>query len=424
MRQLCYSVGWLWTLVLLAATSQAQDQSQDLWAKAPVVEVTRAEKAYISASQKFVGTVVPTRTSKVGSAASGRVEEFLVNEGDWVKKGQPLAQLRTATIQAELDNAKATLKVREAELAELEKSTPVEKQIAEAKLAMKDAMCKFLIAKRARAFSARSAVSREDLEQANALAEEAQAALNEARGIVAMLDEPRLRKIQQAKAAVAAAQAEVERLSDQLDRHTIRSPFDGCIVAEHTETGEWVLQGALVAEVAELGTVDVEVQVLEDYVVFLREGMKVSVEVSAWSGEIFQGEVAIIVPRANERARTFPVKIRVQNEPLGKSVKLKAGMFARVDLPISADHVESLLVPRDALVLDGQKRFLFVVDPVASSQTKGKVRAVPVELGLSRGDLIQVRGDLQPGQIVVTRGNERLAPGFPVQMLWKGKQGQ
>lgn len=421
MNQPRFFLPWGLPLLIVAAATTGPAPAQ---APALLVEVTRVQKEYISASQKFVGTIMPTRTSKVGSAASGRVEAFLVNEGDWVKQGQPLAQLRTATIQAELDNARATLKVREAELAELEKSTPVEKQIAEAKLAMKEAMCKYLIAKRARAFSARSAVSREDLEQANAVAEEAQAALNEAKGIVAMLDEPRLRKIQQAKAAVSAAEAEVERLSDQLDRHTIRAPFDGYIVAEHTETGEWVLQGALVAEVAELGTVDVEVQVLEDYVVFLREGMKIAVEVSAWPEDTFQGEVAIIVPKANERARTFPVKIRLKNAPLGKSVKLKAGMFARAELPISASHVEGLVVPRDALVLDGQKRFLYVVDPDANSQTSGRVRPVPVELGLARGDLIQVRGDLQPGQIVVTRGNERLGPGFPVQMLWKGNQGK
>src|SRR5262245_7490192 len=78
----------------------------------PKVLVTAARADTISEPRAFVGTVKPIRRSLVGSAAAGRVEEYLINEGDAVKAGQPIAQLRRGIIQAELDVAKGQLAVR------------------------------------------------------------------------------------------------------------------------------------------------------------------------------------------------------------------------------------------------------------------------------------------------------------------------
>src|SRR6187402_2144770 len=71
----------------------------------PKVLVTAAITAEVPEHRTFVGTVWPVRRSLVGSAAPGRVEEFLVNEGDAVTKGQEIAVLRRGVIQAELDAA-------------------------------------------------------------------------------------------------------------------------------------------------------------------------------------------------------------------------------------------------------------------------------------------------------------------------------
>ena len=59
-------------------------------------------------------------------------------------------------------------------------------------------------------------------------------------------------KTEQARARVTAAQAELSRLEEQFDRHTMKAPFDGWVSAEHTEIGQWVMQGDPVAEVVEL----------------------------------------------------------------------------------------------------------------------------------------------------------------------------
>jgi multidrug efflux pump subunit AcrA (membrane-fusion protein) len=65
-------------------------------------------------------------------------------------------------------------------------------------------------------------------------------------------------------------------------------------------------------------------------------------------------------------------------------------------------------VPKDGVVTQGGRQLVFVIE-------NGTVNAVPVETGAGAGNWIEVRGEVRPGQQVVTRGNERLFPGQPVQ---------
>src|SRR6476660_7375975 len=100
----------------------------------PKVLVTAARADTIAEPRTFVGTGKPIRRSLIRSAASGRVEEYLINEGDEVKAGQPIAHLRRGIIKAEADAARATLAMRQAELSEMEKSYQEEVDQEQAKL--------------------------------------------------------------------------------------------------------------------------------------------------------------------------------------------------------------------------------------------------------------------------------------------------
>jgi len=115
------------------------------------------------------------------------------------------------------------------------------------------------------------------------------------------------------------------------------------------------------------------------------------------------------------RGRTFPVKIRLENERLGDSMLLKAGMFASATLAVGQD-APALFVPKDAVVLGGPVPVLvWVVDPASSTAVM-----VPVTLGVAYQDLVEViapPGQLTAGAKVVIRGNERiLFPGQPLQI--------
>jgi RND family efflux transporter MFP subunit len=165
--------------------------------------------------------------------------------------------------------------------------------------------------------------------------------------------------------------------------------------------------------VSALDEIEIVAQVVEQYVPHIRQGMQVSVEIPAIPGQPFEGVVSAIVPQADVQARTFPVKIRVKNRFVDDKPLVKSGMYVRAMLPTGNKQMATL-VSKDALVLGGPQPVVFVVDAASAEAKQGKVRPVPVQLGVSEGNMIQIRGGIEPGQLVVVQGNERLRPGQDV----------
>lgn len=387
---------------------------------APVVVAPVVERK-IAAEQELIGTVVPLRTSVVGSAVDGRVIEFLVNEGDPVQQGQPLAQLLTGTLEIEIAMARAELDLREQELAELENgSRPGEIEAAHARMQAADARSKYAVAKLDRTeslFRQSRAATEDELQLARADKLHAEQNHREAMASYELVKAgPRQEKIDQAKARMKMQQEQVRHLEDRLEKHTIRAPFDGYVTSEGTEVGQWIQSAEVVAEVIELDPAEVLVNLPETAAVYVALGMPARVELDALPGQTFSGEVARLVPKADYRSRTFPVKVRVEN-PLQNGVHvLKAGMLARVRMATGGQR-QAMMVPKDALVLGGASPTVYVVDAASQGSRQGKVRQVPVESGIAEGNLIQVSGALQPGQRVVIKGNERLKQGQEVRVL-------
>jgi RND family efflux transporter MFP subunit len=393
---------------------------------APVIEES------VAPTETFVATILPDKKAVIGTAVDGRVIEILVEEGDRVKANQPLAQLLTDTISLELAAAEAELDYRRQQLAELENGTrPAEIERAKALMLAAEAVLNYQQARRARIeklFSSSSAISEEERDEAVSAAIGAEQLLIQTRAAYQLAVEgPRKEQIAQARAQVHMQEATAEKLSDQVKKHTIISRFDGYVTAKLTEVGQWVTRGDPVIEVVALDTVEVQAFVLEKHVPFIHVGQAVSVEVPAVPGQTFAGKVALVIPEADARARTFPVKVRVTNIASADGPVLKAGMYARVTLPTAAEK-RGMLVSKDAIVLGGTSPMVYVVDltndtekgagetgsdPGAGAQVAqaGKVRPVPVSTGEATGNLLQVQGQLQVGQFVVVKGNERLRPG-------------
>lgn len=385
---------------------------------ATAVIVSPVVEREITAGQTFVGTVMPLKKAIVGSAVDGRVVEFPLDEGDRVEEGQTLAQLLTDTIKLEVETAEAELQLRQQQLAELENGTrPEEIDQSKARMLAAEARMKYAEARRKRAenlFRDGRALSEEERDEMISLAVEAEQAYLEAKAVHQLAVEgPRKEQIAQARAQVAMMQATVDRLKDQLAKHTVIARFSGYVTAEHTEVGQWVASGDPVAEIAALDEVEITAYVVEQFVPNIRAGMQVSIAVPALAGRSFAGVVSAVVPQADVQARTFPVKVRVKNEVIEGEPLLKSGMYARVMLPTGIKQVANL-VPKDALVLGGPQPSVYVVDLSAPNAQQGNARPVPVQLGISDGSWIHVIGAVAPGQMVVVQGNERLRPGQDV----------
>lgn len=422
-------------LILITATLLVTCDARAQQPPAPIA-VSVVQLADVDAVQSYIGTVTASRHSSVGSAVDGRVQSFPINEGDYVTKGQPLAQLLTETINLELEAAQAELLLKKHDLTELENGArPEELAAADARKLAAKAFHDFRLAQvtRARQLFEKGAFNEEELHEIEAEAEAAQQVFRQSEENWKLVAAgPRAEKILQSKARVAMQDAIVRNLESKVRKYTIVAPFDGFVIAEHTEQGEWIKQGDLVADVVALNEVDVLVNIRESHVAHISIGQKITVEIPALSELQLTGQISSIVPQADLRARSFPVKVRITNPVLKNSTSnkvpvIKAGMIARAVVPTGAKR-QGLLIPKDALVLGGPSPTVFVIDAtvpdinapfgnkntVPTTTRTGKARPVPVKMGSSDGRLIEIEGPIKAGEIVVVRGNERLRPGQEV----------
>lgn len=410
LARLCTAVGWLFAAAV--GTIGAQQGTTP-------VSISSVVQRKVAAGHAFVGTVMPKRTSTVGSTAADRVVEFPVNEGDHLKKGQLLARLRTTGLEIDLAAAKAEMALRQQELAELENgSRPEEVAQARARMAAAaalEAYAKTRLDRTQRLFENNRAAEDEMNEVISAHERAVQAHKEAEAGLALVVEGPRKERIAQVRARVQAQQEEIRRIQDNIDKHTIVAPFEGYVIAEHTEVGQWLSEGGPVVDLAEIGDVDVRVLVLEDYIRHVCVGTEARVEITALPGEALTGRVVLIAPQADVRSRSFPVKIRLKNRETERGVLIKAGMFARVTLPVG-EHSDALFVPKDALVLAERGASVCIFEPDKGDTKRGQVRLVPVEMGVASEGLIEVKGPFKAGDKVVVRGNERLRPGQRVRV--------
>jgi RND family efflux transporter MFP subunit len=395
------------------------------------VVVARVVETEVSAGQRVLGTVQPLRTSTIGSAADGRVVEFLVNNGDAVQEDQPLARLRTDTLMIELAAAKAELSLYEQQLAELANGSRPE-DIAEAQAKMLGAKAAMEVAaanlRRVESLAASKATSATALDEAKERAEFTRYVHSAAEALLKRVQlGPRAEQISQAEARFELQKQNVLLIEDRLAKFTIRAPFDGFVAAEFTEVGAWISQGDPIAQVIQLNEVEVESPVTAEYAVRLRPGDTIRVEFPELPDQLIVGTVDRIVPIADARSRTFPVYIRIPNQVRDGTPLLMAGMLARVELPAGQKQTMPL-VPKDALVLDTSERSVYIVrlDGNAAGENRtgtqnrtGTVQKVPVDLGVAVRGRIQIRGNVSAGDLVVVVGNERLRNDDRVQIQWE-----
>ena len=349
---LVFSVVISHLLVLHIPSSQAQKGPP-----AAPVKVARVSKIDIAPQVQLIGTAQPKLTSVVASDIEGLVEKFDVREGDFVKKGTVLARLKDSLLQINLKGAKANKADTEAQL------------------------------RRARTDLKRSA----DLLASETIADKQHT------------DD--LAEVQSLEARVRRLEAEIEHIQDSIVKKTIRAPFSGFVIKEHTQVGEWVEKGGPIVNMADLSSIEVLVDVPERYIPRLVLGGSTRVQVDALNPEKYTGKIAAIIPVGDSASRNFQVKVSVDN----LNNRIKGGMLCRVSLAIGKPS-SVLAVPKDAVVNMGQKYLLFVV-------REGVAQSLPVQLGVASGSMIEVKGPIKAGMQVVTRGNERLRPGQPVQII-------
>lgn len=346
---------WRQLLVLAAASATVAGAARAQQGPVPV-GVTAVRELTFDARLTLTGTVRSQRASVVASEVEGLVDRLVAREGDFVTRGATLAVLRQTNLELDLEATAADLREAEARL-----------DLATQNL------------ERARDLQASGVTSRQDLD----------AAISEAAAWQGRVD--RLR-------------AEIKRARDDLDRSRVPAPFAGFVIREHTQVGEWLDQGSPVVELLDLEEPDVVVEVPERSFAGLAVGAPAVVTFEALPDLRLEARVSAVIPAADPHARTFPVKIRFDNH----DHRVGAGMLARVELSIG-DAGPGLGIPKDALLQQAGSVSIFRVG------ADNRLESVEVRLGRARGQWIEVHGSLAAGDLVVTRGNERVRAGQEVQ---------
>ncbi len=318
------------------------------------VVVSEIKAGMIAPEGEFIGTVYYNEVSEVASEISGKVEKVYFDTGDKIKKNATLVKIDTDLLDKDLKSKEA---LYEQVLTQIEKAKIDSKRM-------------------------------EKLYKENTVSEQE---YDNARYQVKVFEK-------QAK----SVKADVGRIKEELQRKSVKSPFDGVIIEKKTEVGQWLNSGETVATIAKADIINIIVDVPETILPFAKPEMKIRASVNNQS---VTGKILTIIPLGNTETRTFPVKIRVE-EPVG----LIEGMEARVFLPTS-EKQNCLTVPRDAIVTKFGLMVVFTVDN--STAIMHPVKILGYE-GMTAG--IAGMG-LNEGMKVVIKGNERIQDKQPVEVI-------
>lgn len=204
-----------------------------------------------------------------------------------------------------------------------------------------------------------------------------------------------LARHREAQAAVAAARV------SQKDA-IVRAPYDGRVVAKMINPGDLASPGTPFLTVEQQGLFWTDLVLPERYIQAIKLGMEVKVVVPALNNQEITGEVGQIVPSADARSRSFQIKVGM---PPG--LDLKSGMFARVSIPLGGSG--TLLVPKTAIVVEGQLTGVFVVDD------NDIARFRLVRTGKTYGEQVEVVSGLNAGQKYVSSVPIKMRDGAKVE---------
>jgi multidrug efflux pump subunit AcrA (membrane-fusion protein) len=388
----------------LLASSPSFGQPQ-----APIVTVERAESADVRATVNLVGSIHPRRRSRLASEEPGIVEKLEARRGDLVQKGQLICSLNPDILQEELNEAKHRLEALTQAHEELRAGTRKEEvDRLEGVLKESEAIKTKWDFERTRVQRLFDQGNAGEKEYHDVLAEQAAAESRLAQAnadLTQAINGPRKELIAQARAETAAAKAAVARLTRRIEKTNIFAPFEGFVVDLSTEVGEWVERGGTIVEIVDIYDVRAVVNLPEKYVSGVERDQDAIIEIEGL-GEELNGKIWRVIPQASPSARTFPVQIKLENA----DYRIKAGMSVNGRFA-AGPLTKVLLIPKDSLVQRGRLRQVFVVRGGA----EGKMaHPVTVQPGAPVGTRISVKSDeINDGDLVVVRGNERLMPMAP-----------
>jgi RND family efflux transporter MFP subunit len=338
------------------------------------------------------GYVVARTRASVAAKLPGRIAELRVSEGSNVRRGEVIARLENADYQAQAAQAEAALATARAELVEVR--------------ADRDELARD--ARRLSDMRARSPELVAEQEHDVAQSRAAQAAA----------------RAQAAEARIASAEANLRFARANLENTVIRAPFTGTVLRKEAEIGEVVapsvgggLTRGAVVTMADLTTLEVEVDVNEAYIARVQKNGPARITLDAYPDTSFRGEVRQVVPTADRQRATVQVKVSI----VDRDPRILPEMGARVDFledRAQSDSARATGAPA------GPQRFRLPAAAVRELEGRsvvwlvrdGRLEPRPVEAGPVSGGFREIRSGLSGGEMLLVAGVDAPKAGMKVKV--------
>jgi membrane fusion protein, multidrug efflux system len=345
-------------------------------ASAQATEMAPVVARSISKMIELPGEFQPFLSVSLHAKVRGYVERVLVDRGSAVRRGQLLAELSAPEMKAQI--AEAESKVQAAVSERLQ---------AEAQLAAAQSTADRL----KKAAETPGAIAGNELIQA-------EKQVDAAKALVAS-------KQQASRAAQSAVQAQKE-FESYLQ---ITAPFDGIVTDRLVHPGALVGPGTdpVLLVIQQVSRLRLVVAVPEENIGGIARGARVEFHVPAYAERTYAGTVARVAHALDPKTRTMAVELDVANP----DASLSPGMYPSVKWPVRRSK-PTLFVPRTSVVTTTERTFVV-------RNRDGRAEWVNVAKGGANGDLIEVSGNLQPGDQVVRRATDEIREGTPIQTASK-----
>ncbi|UVD60677.1 efflux RND transporter periplasmic adaptor subunit (plasmid) [Rhizobium sp. Pop5] len=342
------------TALISSCTKQEENKEE---APRPVLSIT--VKQTPATSLGLTGTIEPTIETDLGFRILGRMIARNVNVGDIVKRGDVVAAIDPLALE---------LAVR----------------------------------------SAQSDVENSDAQLRNAVTtEQRQRALLESRsGTEASLEEAEQAR-RSATAAVAKAQANLDKAKEQLGYAQLRAEFDGVVTATSAEVGQVVSAGQTVVTIARPDKRDAVVDVPQAAAQKLKIGAPFEVTLQLEPSIRTTGVVREIAPEAETATRTSRTKIALTDPPEA----FRLGSVITASATIAADP--EIVLPSSAILVSTDGPSVWIVDVPAK---KVSLRHVKIDGDVVEGGTVRITEGLTPGERVVVAGVHKLEDGQAIRI--------
>jgi len=339
----------------------------------PRVQTMMPRQSPAQTTALLPGDVEAIEETTMYPRTTGYVKRWLVDLGAHVEEGQLLAEISTPEIDAQLEQARATLAESEASL---------ERAKASANLAE-------IMLRRSRSLTKQDAAPQQQLDEAEGTAAVAKA------------------NVRVSEATIAANKAAVQRTSELQSFSKIVAPFRGTITARHVDVGQLVTPGNSAGQalfrIARTDVVRVFLHVPQMYAFSVKTDLSAQILVREKPDASFIGKVVHTASAIDPLTRTLLTEIRIKNPDNA----LLTGSYVQVQLDVQRDN-PPLLIPASALMFNADGTKVAVVD----AAQKVRIRTVSVE-GDFGADVGIAKGLDLADQVVVNPG-DRMADGLSV----------